>query len=210
MTTAPSNGRRYQYVKCVDRRRLPESERHEPIITTYAPVEAMIWRHTELLFTDEDMQVALATLRQQQADAPDFRRHRSRIAEIDKALELNLQALHRGAITVDLLEQHNAPMIAERQRLVRWLHQQTEKTAGTSEIDELVDELSKTSICDLLSQLREETAGTQLMFLRKLYDKITVQQHSLTFHHKYNLIPPVTREKPYYYAPRRGITELGF
>ena len=196
----------YRYIVCRARRDQARANRHDAICTSYPKAAAAIWRHTELLFADGDLDQAIALHQQQQARIPELQEFRSRIAEIDQALELNLEAAHRGALTLDLLERHNAPLVTERQQLTTRLHKQAEQTVGTTEMEGLVG----VDIGDLLGQLRQCGAVDQLTFLGKLYDRIDLHQNRLVFHHKYGLMPPGERILPKYYAPRRGITEVGF
>ncbi len=199
-----------RYLRCKPRVDYPPDERHAPILVAYEKVAAVIWRHTELLFSQGDIQRAAKRHRAQSAHdeiTGRMKTIRQRLAEVDDRLQTNLEAAQRGLMPLDLLEEDNVPLMREREQLYDNLADCYETIDGRTDLTDL----ARISPQNLLARFRDKADNRhQLTFLSRLYSEIRVWKHHVEFHYRHDVMAPERRPLPHLYAPRRGIINLGF
>jgi len=178
---------------------------HAPLNVPLAKVEAVIWRHTELLLAEGDLVAAAARLQSGWgglSSPPSLPLH-ARLAEIDAALTSNLHALQRG-IPWEVVEADSARLTAERAALQEQLSRCAEAVLDDVAFLEILD------VRSALGALQSAPVPDRLAFLFRLYDAVHVHRDHLMFAYRSGLLPPDTRPLPAYYAPARGLCDLGF
>lgn len=197
-----SGGRQYRYYRC--RSRVTQGPgHHERVNANEEAVAAVIWRHTELLLTEGDIERGVELARQRAADGRGRRAQvQKRLQDIGAALERGVRLVHAGGATVEAVAVANAPLVLEQAAL-------QEELAGLATGDNAREwaAIAKGGK-RLLTTLQEEgIVEDQLAALRWLYERVDVYRGRLVFRHRGGL-PDVSRDLPRVWAPRRGWATL--
>ena len=193
--------RQLAQLRCRDDLYLPVAQRHPRIVVAQQKAMAVVWRQTRLLLDGSDFAAAVSAVRLN--DEGDARGDlHTRLAQLDHQRMVNLQAARQGSITLDELQRENAPLMTERDRLLREV-----ETAPRSGI---WDDLARLSGEGLIASAQELPVEQQVTFLGSLYDRIDLFGDHLVFRYPADALPACERPLPGYYSPRRGLTALGF
>jgi len=194
---------RYTAYRCRHNWTLALVDRHIALHVGEPKLVAVIYRHTELLLRDGDFAAAVTAARAEESPGERPDDVRRRLDELDRRRLINLEAARQGSITLSELQSENAPLMAERDRLLAHI----ETPADHSGIWQDLAGLSRE---DVIASAQELPVEQQLLFLSALYDHIDLFKERVVFHYVGDALPPAERPLPAYYRPGTSATDLGF
>ena len=198
------HGQKYPHYYCA--RRVRFKDPHEPFSIGEGKALAVIYRHTEWLFTQGDLREAVKALREEiagrEGEGSSVRRQ---LDDLARRRRVNLQALQNRLISDADFVAMNAPLMEEEDRLRQALSN-----------DQLRDELGiledflQQDASALVARMQAASVEQQVVLLRGIYERIELLPGKLRFVLASGALDPIERPLPRYYSPKRGVTELGF
>jgi triphosphoribosyl-dephospho-CoA synthetase len=166
---------------------------------------AVVWREVEVVLEEGDLREAVRRQLRELRTGGDAIALRSRIAELDSRLAGNARAFGDGLLSYEALAAANLPTMREREELQARLD-----AAASPDLDALEAALKRLTTGKVLQKARAGPVDLQLAILTTLFAHVEIHRDRLVFHYRGNAAEPVERALPRLYAPRRGLTDLGF
>lgn len=196
----------YRSYLCQHRRQYPKGDRHPPIACGTAKADAIIWAWTGELVTTDRLEKAARRYATEHDAKADVERQRltTQAAELEERIVYNVRAAAEGALPLDMLTEQNAPLVAERERLLSLLGRAPEDGLTPADL-ETVQQIAEEGLEGLVA---EATMSQQREFLGHLYDHIELHKRQLVFHHRLDGLAAKTVQVPAYYSAARGCVDL--
>ncbi len=195
---------RWRYYTYMCRDRSQRNTRHESVSHPAEKLHSVVWRHTELLLADVDPGAAIDDVKARQArDSDRAGELLGRLTEIARQLDALAELYLTGVLDLETIERRAAPLREEQQRIDTALLQATPIDA------DLWRRIERMGVGGLLRQVREGSVEGQVAFLRTLYAEIALHPEGMIVLQAHGQ-EPIARVLPKYYAPRRGLTDVGF
>lgn len=193
------------YLNCGERFRVPPSDRHPGVGIAELKLSAVLWRHTELLLQSRDLSAAV---RQQHSEHDDDSKAiERRIADLDELCRQNLAMYRQKLLSFEALQAENGPYIEEQERLKVLLSERGRQQAASLQQAAAV---RPRSVAGFVKQMRGRPVEEQMLFLGALYRQVDVYRGHIVIHYQGDILPAATRSTAFRYAPRLGITDVGF
>jgi len=192
------------YIHCSVRAVDPTAHRYVGVAE--AKLVAVVWRHTELLLAEGDMGRALEAAKARREGGSERRRAlQRRLREIAEALGRAVRLAHAG-VPQDVIERENAPLVLEGEQLEGELRG---LVAGPEGRD--LERWAAQGSAGVVRASREQLpVEQQLILLRRVYERVEIFPDRVRFVYRGAVLPPQERLLPRYFAPKRGIVDVGF
>lgn len=185
-------------------RRGRETREHEPLGVAGGKLERALWLYMEWLLGAVEVGAELEELMRRRAAEKiegEPARWRRRIAVVDRDLENYLRGYAMGTIPETVFLDVTMPLRQERDELeARW-----SAVPSRADLDAMRSAIATSNPAREIAAVRRRPADLQIMWLRRLLDRIEVRPGTLIFHHAAGLLPPYTMPLPRQYAPGRGV-----